>query len=325
MTPKLIIIADDARQRHALTDVSQSCGFEVLHCLASRQLSAEQLNHQPDLWIIDVEKEDDLLEVIGFDQPFLVGLTTAPSFTEQVMYKRWKQAVSRKLLKLLSNDVPILTNRVVSGLTHGRVTPSKVLPDAWRVVLLAASMGGLEAVKAFLDQLPTDLPVVFLLVQHIDPYMQVQLPRILSRHNQWPIVILDEPIEQLECSKVYIVPALHQISFTQHGGVQLLSENWPGAYQPSITEMMHRASNLFRQQLLTVVFSGMGDDGSHSAAHQIACGGMIWAQIADSCACPSQPDQMRATGQVSFNATPEGLAEQLMNEYQQSREKSCEG
>lgn len=324
MIPKLIIVADDARQRHALTDVAQFCGFEVLFCLASRQFGEAHCVVQPDLWIIDVENEDDLLEMIGFDQPFLVGIVTAPSFTDQVMYRRWKQVISRKLLKLLSNDVPILNHQVVSHLTKGLIVPATVLPKLWRVVVLAASMGGLEAVKAFLDKLPTDLPITCLLVQHIDPHMQVQLPRILGRHNQWRFEGFDQFDKQLDQGKVYIVPAIHQINFTGEGKVVLQHELWPGAYQPSITEVMRRASGIFRQQLLTIVFSGMGDDGSQSAAYQVSCGGEIWAQTADSCASPSQPDQMRATGQVCFNGCPESLAKQLISEYQQSTEKSRE-
>ena len=324
MIPTIIIVADDARQRHALTDVIQSCGFELLHCMASRQLIVGDIQQQPDLWIIDVEDEDDLLESIGFDQPFLVGIVTAPSFTDKVLYNRWKQVVSRKLLKLLNNNVPILNSQAASYLTKGLLSPSDTLPNVWRVVLLAASMGGLEAVKAFLDKLPADLPITFLLAQHINPHMQVQLPRILCRHNQWVCELIDRTNTSLEQGKVYIIPASQQINFDTEGNVQLHQEAWPGAYQPSITEVMRRASSTFRQQLLTIVFSGMGDDGSHSAAYQIACGGKIWAQTAESCASSSQPDQMRVTGQVSFNDSPEGLANQLIIEYQQSMEKSRE-
>lgn len=326
MIPKLIIIADDARQRHALSDVSQACGVETLHCLAGRQFNAAIAQQQPDLWIIDVENEDDILELIGFDQPVLIGMPIAPAFTDQLMYKRWKQSISRKLIKLLGEQLPHLMAdedglRLVSAGDKGA---NKLLPDVWRVVMLAASMGGLEAVKAFLDQLPVDLPVAFLLVQHIDPYMQSQLPRILSRHNQWNFEMLNRTGIALNMGKVYIVPAAQQISFAKTGHIVLESQNWPGMYQPSITEVMRRASPIFRQQLLTIVFSGMGDDGSHSAAQQIACGGLIWAQLGESCASASQPDQMRATGHVSFNATPEGLAQQLVAEYQQSKEYSKE-
>ena len=321
MIPKLIIIADEARQRHALSDVAQFCGFEILHCLASRQFGETHFEHQPDLWIIDVEDEDDLLEQIGFDQPFLIGIVEAPSFTDQLLYKRWKQVISRKLLKLLTNDIPILNHQAVSLFTKGVSAPSIVLPDVWRVVILAASMGGLEAVKAFLDKLPTDLPVTFLLVQHINPHMQIQLPRILGRHNQWGFEALEHSDIQIVQGKIYIVPATQQINFAADGKIQLQPEVWPGSYQPSITEVMRRASNVFRQQLLTIIFSGMGDDGSKSASHQVVCGGRIWSQTAESCTSASQPDAMRATGQVCFNGCPEELANQLINEYQQDGEK----
>lgn len=328
MIPKLIIVADDARQRHALTDVSQACGFEILHCVASRQFDPNIAQQQPDLWIIDVENEDDLLELIGYDQPLLMGMTIAPAFTEQVLYKRWKQGISRKLLTLLSDKVPILNDSAAmkSALAGNakQILSASLLPTAWRVVLLAASMGGLEAVKAFLDKVPNDLPVIFLLVQHIDAYMQSQLPRILSRHNQWTFEILNQSEMSMDMGKVYIVPAQHQINFDRQGRVVMQTDSWPGSYQPSITTMIHRASTVFRNQLLTIVFSGMGDDGSHSAAYQVNCGGKIWAQTSESCTSSSQPDQMRATGQVCFNETPEGLAQQLALEYRQSRENRNE-
>ena len=88
--------------------------------------------------------------------------------------------------------------------------------------------------------------------------------------------------------------------------------------------MMYRASQMFGQQLLTIVFSGMGDDGRQAAEHQRRQGGIIWAQTTDSCACSSQPDQMRKTGYVSFNANPSGLAAHLIHEYRHSREKQHE-
>lgn len=307
---KLVIIADDARQRHALMDVGQSCGLEVLTCIASRQFDQSQQQLQPDLWIVDVADEDEVLELIGFDQTFLVGLTTAPSFTEKILYQRWKKAVTQKLLKVLTGinaDLPMSQS-------------CELFPNVWRIVLLAASMGGLDAVKLFLDQLPPDLPVAFLLTQHIDQKMQNHLPRILGRHNSWQFELIDKNIESLECSHIYIVPVLQQINFTTEGHIRLQAESWPTQYQPSITEMMQRASQTFKNKLLTIVFSGMGDDGSKSAVQHVKHGAKIWAQTAESCTSASQPDQMRATGQVSLNADPIGLAAALVNEYMQNRE-----
>lgn len=330
MIPTLVIVADDARQRNALKDVGQSCGFEVRHCLPSRQFNDTCLLPSPDLWLIDVEDELALLERIGFDQPVLVGIMAAPAFNDRGAYLGWKRVVSKKLMKLLSNDMPILTQQVDHRRSAYSVRsrpelPPRVLPDVWKVIILAGSMGGLEAIKAFMDKIPPDLPLSFLVTQHIDPYMQNQLPRILSRHNEWVIenIVLRET--SIKPGVAYVIPTVQQVGFDAHGTIHLQEGQWPDHYQPSIREVMQRASPVFKHQLLTIVFSGMGDDGSKAAAVQVAAGGKIWAQTAESCASSSQPDQMRLTGHVSFSASPEGLAEQLLTECrQQNRETSRE-
>lgn len=329
MASTLIIIADDIRQRHALKDVGQSYGFEVMHCLPAKQFDASIAALKPNLWIFDVEDEHELLSHVGFDQRVLIGLLKAPAFDQRPQYLAWKKKIGIKLLNMLEQSIQIRKNRqppVSSTYLSNSAKYLNILPDVWRVVLLAGSMGGVESIKAFLDKLPSDLPLCFLLVQHIDPYMQQRLPHILGRHNHWRIEMVNYTHTVLKKGVVYVIPAIHQVHVQSDGSLLLDANNsaWSGCYQPSITDMMYRASSIFKQQLLTIVFSGMGDDGSVAAQHQISQGGMIWAQTAISCASSSQPDQMRATGHVSFNDTPMGLAEQLIHEYEHSREKTYE-
>ena len=56
----------------------------------------------------------------------------------------------------------------------------------------------------------------------------------------------------------------------------------------------------------------MGSDGSISGPLMVEAGGVIWAQEDKTCACPSQPDAMRATGCVSFTGNPFDLANRLV-------------
>lgn len=332
MPSTLIIVADDVRQRHALKDVGQSYGFEVMHCLSSRQIDDLISDLTPALWVIDVEDESALLEQIGFEKPIVMGLLSAPAFNQRPQYLSWKKKVGTKLLKLLGqpSSTKKIANKtqlsVFKGCSLSHLVQANILPDVWRIVLLAGSMGGVESIKAFLDQLPSDLPLCFLLVQHIDPYMQHRLPHILSRHNQWAFEMVTQSDTTLRKGVVYVIPAAQQVDFKSNGLLVLDQQKqpWPGYYQPSITDMMYRTSRVFKQQLLTIVFSGMGDDGRQAAEYHRRQGGVIWAQTGDSCACASQPDQMRATGYVSFNDTPSGLAAQLIHEYKHSREKSYE-
>ncbi|MEC7118333.1 MAG: chemotaxis protein CheB [Pseudomonadota bacterium] len=307
--PRLFVIADRPLQRIALAEMIQSCGYDIVENLPPDRLKPHHLTEKPDLWLLDVVDQESLLDQIGFDAPVMFGIDPAPQLTDRQAYSRWMRVLSRKLFKLLGHPPPLLTCPAEP------VPVATIQPSAsanWQYVcVLAASMGGPNAVKAFLDRLPSDLPIAFLCVQHIDPYMQELLPRILVRHNDWQSrLIKDDPV-LLNAGEVVIVPALRMISMNPQGLLTPLETRWPGQYQPSITEVMLRASQAFGRRLITIVFSGMGDDGSQAADQVWQQGGQIWAQTASSCDSASQPDAMRATGRVSFNGNPEDLALRL--------------
>jgi len=306
--PRLFIVADRPLQRIALAEMIQSCGYDIVENLPPDRLQELHLHSQPDLWLLDVVDQEAVLERIGFDAPVMFGIDAAPQLTDRQAYGRWMRVLSRKLIKLLGHPPPLLSDDEV-GIP---VEPDVEEQASWRYVcVLAASMGGPNAVKAFLDALPSDLPVAFLYVQHIDPYMQELLPRILVRQNSWRSRLIKDEPARLTAGEILIVPATRMLSIDAKGVLTPLDTRWPGQYQPSINEVLLRASQAFTDRLLTIVFSGMGDDGSQAAAQVTQHRGLIWAQTAASCDCSSQPDAMRATGQVSFNGSPETLAQKL--------------
>lgn len=308
--PRLFIIADRPLQRIALAEMIQSCGFDIVDNLPPDRLQALHFTTNPDLWLLDVVDQDSILERIGFDAPVMFGIDAAPQLTDRQAYGKWMRVLSRKLIKLLGHPPPLL---LCDDQPESTIVVVEEQPSWQYVCVLAASMGGPNAVKAFLDALPSDLdlPVAFLYVQHIDPYMQELLPRILVRQNNWRSrLIKDEPV-LLTAGEILIVPATRMLSMDAKGLLTPLDTRWPGQYQPSINEVLLRASQAFSDRLLTIVFSGMGEDGIQAAQQVTQQHGLIWAQTAVSCDCSSQPDAMRATGQVTFNGSPEMLAQKL--------------
>lgn len=306
--PRLFIVADRPLQRIALAEMIQSCGYEIVDNLPPDRLQALHLGSQPDLWLLDVVDQEAVLERIGFDAPVMFGIDAAPQLTDRQAYGRWMRVLSRKLIKLLGHPPLLLSDNdeLVSVENEVEKLPS------WRYVcVLAASMGGPNAVKAFLDALPSDVPVAFLYVQHIDPYMQELLPRILVRQNSWRSRLIKDEPALLTAGEILIVPAIRMVSMSANGLLTPLETRWPGQYQPSINEVLLRASQAFGDRLLTIVFSGMGDDGSQAAEQVTQQRGLIWAQTAATSDCASQPDAMRATGKVTFNGSPETLAQKL--------------
>lgn len=182
---------------------------------------------------------------------------------------------------------------------------------AREVWLLAASLGGPAAVKAFLDALPGGLPIGFLYAQHIDASFEQNLPQAVGRHSQWHVKNVRDG-EALRCGEVMVVPVLHELGFHHDGRLKCSQRPWPEPYTPSIDQMMLNLAQQFGPDCGVIVFSGMGSDGSAAAAYVRRQGGEVWTQRADSCVCSSMPDSLREAGYSSFNASPRELAEALV-------------
>jgi two-component system CheB/CheR fusion protein len=60
------------------------------------------------------------------------------------------------------------------------------------IVGIGASAGGLEAFSQLLRELPTDTGMAFVLVQHLDPKHQSQLPEVLSRTTAMPVLTVTD-------------------------------------------------------------------------------------------------------------------------------------
>lgn len=175
------------------------------------------------------------------------------------------------------------------------------------LVVLAASLGGPAAVKRFLQSLPSGLPAVFVLAQHIDPGFLPVLARALESASPYQVVMV-EGSHSLEPGQLVLVPVASRLSFAGGGLVTASPAHWTPPYAPCINDVMQDVARVYGQDAFAIVFSGMGDDGAEGTRAMVASGGEVWAQDADSCANSSMPDSARATGLVAYTGTPEELA-----------------
>ena len=200
-----------------------------------------------------------------------------------------------------------------SGASAGASTKVTDKPDL-NVWVLGASLGGPQAVRQFLTTISEDLPVAFILAQHIGANHINLLAEQLNRVTAFT-VIPGKNGHRLRHGEVILTPADKEISFTDDGYLALKPAQ-PGAiYSPSIDNVMVVVAKAFGEKAGTIVFSGMGDDGAHGVEAIAEHNGIVWAQDIASCVVSSMPDHARKTGKVSFSATPEKLAEQLHTHY----------
>ncbi|MCK5875337.1 MAG: chemotaxis protein CheB [Alcanivoracaceae bacterium] len=327
-SPRIGIIADTSLQGHLLSSAVRGQGYEVVvnsdpGNIEARWLASDAL----DLWVVDLNHEDrwqDFLDRLLEDTPvpILFSDGQAPA-RNSPHYPRWERRLLSKMLDYVGRprvDVKLDTLKAskpaINIPTPKEFHKVKIGPVPERIWMLGASLGGPAAVKAFLDCLPAELPVAFILAQHIDSGFLETLAGVLCRDNSFECRVGYDG-EQLRHGTVLIAPVEYEIAFTDTGRVVSTGKQWEGPYSPSIDQVVNNVSTRFGDRAGAIIFSGMGNDGSIAGPAMKQRGAPVWAQDADSCACSSQPDSMRDTGCVSYSGTPDKLALALVEYVRQ--------
>ena len=295
---RVLVIAESQHQRLAFSETVRSCGFTLIDCV-----SRAQMRHyaQVDIWLVDSVYDDHVANAIAGSNSsaVLVGFSQAPYLNEAQHYAKWQRKLKRKLAQILA----------MPALIESPVYNSSIEP--WRyVVFLGASMGGPSAVKAFLDNLSPTLPICLLLAHHFNSNMMETLPRILTRHNDWQCQIISIT-QQLKSGYCLIAPIEQQIVCDSEGRVILSEQPWHGEYKPAIGQLLKNASDVYGSELVSIVFSGMGCDGSQYLDTLQDNHSQLWAQDPSLSTCSSQPQAIIDSGYCQFIGSPEALAQKL--------------
>jgi chemosensory pili system protein ChpB (putative protein-glutamate methylesterase) len=325
---RIAVIADTSLQRHVLQQTLSSSGYQVVLNSDPQRLDEAALAAcETDLWLVDLaQSEDSPLVDHLLEQalaPVLFGEGQAPERHSE-NYPRWERRLFGKLKKLVGDPSQAVGPSLEALLQESQrparldlpqslaATPLVAGEPARQVWLLAASLGGPAAVKAFLDALPGGLPVGFVYAQHIDASFEAALPQAVGRHSQWQVNPARHG-DAVRCGEVVVAPISHELGFSDDGLMRIQENGWPEPYSPSIDQMMLNLAQHYGARCGVIAFSGMGSDGSAAAAYVRRQGGEIWTQKADSCACPSMPDSLRDGGYSVHSGDPRELAELLVN------------
>lgn len=182
-----------------------------------------------------------------------------------------------------------------------------------RVWVLGASIGGPEAVRTFLAQLPAGYPALFLLAQHLGDEFVETMTRQLARSV---VLTVRAPAhgDRASHGEVLIVPNDKRILVDPNGVVVLQELAEQGSYRPSIDLVLEDVAERFGEGAGAIVFSGMSDDAAAGCKAIAAGGGRVYVQSPESCVVSTMVDGVLETGTVQFQGSPEELAQKLNEE-----------
>ncbi len=173
---------------------------------------------------------------------------------------------------------------------------------------IGASAGGVRALQELFGNLPDYVPAAFVVILHLDPGHQSELPSILAAHTKMPVEQVTSRV-RLEAGHVYVIPPNRQLLIDERylAAVEFAEPRW------------HRAPiDLFFKSLaaqqgddIAVVLSGAGSDGSVGVKAVKEAGGIILVQDPEEAEYASMPQSAIATGVADFVLPLRQLAQKL--------------
>lgn len=177
------------------------------------------------------------------------------------------------------------------------------------VVGIGASAGGLEAFTQFLENLPDDTGMAFVLVQHLDPNHKSMLSEILSRSTSMPVSeVEDKTVLKPDC--VYIIPPGKAMSASQ-GILSLVPRADITRQFMPVDIFLESLAKDQGSKAIGVILSGTATDGSRGLKEIKSAGGITFAQNPQTARFDGMPLNAVAAGVVDFILTPEEIAGEL--------------
>ena len=177
------------------------------------------------------------------------------------------------------------------------------------IVCVGGSAGGLDAYIRLLKNLPADLGVAVVIVNHIT-MMPTQLHEVLPAYTTMPVKLITERLS-IEPNRVFIIPANRDLHIDN--GVFLLKPiSKPRGWPDVITVFLRSIASNWDGRIIAIIVSGYDGDGAAALCGIKEVGGVTIAQKLSTAMQPEMPESAIASGCIDFVLSPENIAAEIV-------------
>lgn len=158
--------------------------------------------------------------------------------------------------------------------------PGRRRAGAVSVLAIGSSTGGPNALAELIGLLPGDLGVPVVIVQHMPPVFTQLLAERLDRGSRLKV---REGLDgaPLKANEVWIAPGDYHMTVSREGTETLIRTNQlppENSCRPAVDVLFRSVANVYGNQALAAVLTGMGRDGTAGCQVLQKCGATIYAQ-----------------------------------------------
>ena len=226
-----------------------------------------------------------------------VDFIAKPSGEISLGLEKLKDEIISKI-KLAANFSLDKYMAVISSTGAAAQVAQEKITGAKRLVIIGASTGGPKAILTIMKSIPGDIRAAFLIVQHMPKGFTLSFAERIA----WETGIRTKEAEEgdmVNYGRVFVAPAGSHLVFVKNNGrvkIKLTQDPLVNFVRPSIDVSMSSAVDIFGDQIIGVILSGMGKDGLEGARKIKEAGGKIFVQDEESSVVWGMPGSVSKAG-----------------------------
>ena len=345
---RVLVVDDTSIYRKVVSDVlNDDPSIEVVGVAANGSIAMRKIEMlRPDLLTLDLEMpEMDGLEVLDAlkDLPDAPGAIMLSAFTSDgakstmealrrgafdFALKPQSDSPAESMEKLRNTLIPLIHGYRRAHPPAGSgpaasprraappssaATPGRAFTGA-DVVTIGISTGGPDALARMIPQLPADLSVPVLIVQHMPPMFTRTLAEDLDKRSAVTVV---EGVDgqRPRPGEVIIAPGGAQMKVVRHVGqpvIRITDDPPEKNCRPAVDYLFRSVADVWGGRSLAVMMTGMGNDGAEGCALLKSQGAMVICQDQASCVVYGMPRVPAEQGNCDLVVPLEHIASEIV-------------
>jgi len=172
------------------------------------------------------------------------------------------------------------------------------------LICVGGSAGGLDAYKRLLRNLPANLGIAVVIVNHMRTTASL-LDEILPHYTKMPVKLITERLH-IQPNCVFIIPAQRDLHVLD-GEFRLKPISKPRGWPDVITVFLRSLAQHWQGKLIAVIVSGFDGDGAAALCEIRDVGGVAIAQRLDTAGEPDMPASAIESGCIDYVLAPEEI------------------
>ena len=182
--------------------------------------------------------------------------------------------------------------------------------DAFPIVAIGMSAGGLETATQFLNAMPPKSGLGFVIIQHLEPTRKSLLTELLARQTKMPVVEIEEGM-RVEPDRVHVIIP-NKTVLIEKGMLKLVPPVEKRGRRHPIDKFFTSLAHDRAEKAIGIILTGAGSNGTAGLLDIKNAGGMCMVQDPATAKFDSMPRHAINTGQADFVLPPEEMPKALL-------------